>query len=362
MTFEELLNDDIFQLPSNQKKKEDFKTFITGKLNSFMEKVNSLENGPIHPLKRYINTDFVKEVQKIITGSLIQCINEYYNGKPADAYTKFSLVLKNQVKDLHEILNIKKYKPNESFFRMRLSDTNRPYTKREMFHIPFELRNKVTTQRFSIPGFPSLYLGRTVYICWEELGRPNIDKVQAIRLQNDSSIKLLDLTPPEKDCHDINELYRFFMTFPLIMCCSVKVKDTTDTFKPEYIIPQILLQWIRNNDNLDGIQYKSTHISATAYKENSELINIVIPVKTNSDKGICQELARCFKSTNVISWNLRQLAKGGADFGYMPNEFAFIDNRIPNLEIIEGEKSPYSQSILGRMEYYLEKMNLEKIS
>src|SRR5690606_27062195 len=204
---------------------------------------------------------------------------------------------------------------------------NYPYQKKEMFHIPFELRNKVSTQRFSIPGFPSLYLGRTIYICWEELNRPSIDKIQAIRYKNIKPLKLLDLTPPIKDCEDIDELYRFFMTFPLIMCCSVKVKDTSDTFKPEYIIPQLLLQWIRNNDSLDGIQYKSTHITSKVFNDSTELINIVLPVKTNDESGICKKLVAYFESTEVISWNLHQFATGGQVFIYNREEGEVVNKK-----------------------------------
>ena len=355
MTFEQLLKDKIFELPLRQRSTDDFESFIINKLKSFLEKVNSLDNGFIHPDKQNISTEFVKDTQKKITESLIHCIKEYYNGNPYKSYEKLDNALRNSFKDLYAIIKQKDYSMDESFFRIRLSDRNYSYKKDEMFHIPFELRNKVTTQRFSIPGFPSLYLGRTIYICWEELNRPSIDKIQAIRYKNIKPIKLIDLTPPNKNCSDINELYRFFMTFPLIMCCSVKVKDTTDPFKPEYIIPQLLLQWIRNNDRLDGIQYKSTHITSEIFNENTELINIVLPVKSSLNNGVCAKLADYFEATDVISWNLYQFAIGGQKFLYNEKEVEIVNKRIPNLEIVARKKYPYSYSTLGNLEYYLEK-------
>lgn len=354
MTFEELLKDKIFELPLIQPKNENFKTFITKKLKLFLDKVNSLDDGIIHSDKNYITTEFVKNTQKKIIENLIHCFEEYFNGNPFKAYEKLNFVLRNDYKDLYAIINQKEYLINESFFRIRLSEKNYPYQIKEMFHIPFELRNKVSTQRFSIPGFPSLYLGRTIYICWEELNRPSIEKVQAIKYKNVKTLKLLDLTPPTKDSNDIDELYRFFMTFPLIMCCSVKVKDTSDTFKPEYIIPQLLLQWIRNNDMLDGIQYKSTHITSKVFNENTELINIVLPVKTTEENGICKKLVSYFESTEVISWNLYQFATGGQIFLYNNKDAEIVNKKIPKLEIIEGKKYPYFYSTLGKLEYYLE--------
>jgi hypothetical protein len=361
MTFEKLLKDPIFELPLNQPKTGNFKTFITKKLNLFLEKVNNLEGDVIHESKAYITTDYVKRTQRKIVSSLITCVQKYYDGNPFEAYNKLDIALQNDYKNLYEILKHKEYVQDESFFRIRLSEKNYPYQKKEMFHIPFELRNKVSTQRFSIPGFPSLYIGRTIYICWEELNRPSIDKIQAVKYKNTRTLKLLDLTPPNKDCQDIDELYRFFMTFPLIMCCSVKVKDTSDTFKPEYIIPQLLLQWIRNNDRLDGIQYKSTHITSKVFNENSELINIVLPVKSNEDKGICRELADYFESTETISWNLYQFATGGQIFMYGSKDAEIVNKKIPKLELMEGKKYPYFYSTLGKLEYYLELSKTGKI-
>lgn len=361
MTFTDLLKDSIFELPLKQPKSGSFKTFLTEKLNLFLEKVNSLDDGIIHETKPHITVEYVKKTQKKIILSLISCVEEYYNGNPFKAYKKLHTALQNDYKNLYNVLNHKEYVENESFFRIRLNEKNYPYQKKEMFHIPFELRNKVSTQRFSIPGFPSLYLGRTIYICWEELNRPSIDKIQAVKLKNTKPLKLLDLTPPDKDCKNIDELYRFFMTFPLIMSCSVKVRDTSDTFKPEYIVPQLLLQWIRSNQNLDGIQYKSTHLTSKVFNEKSELINVVLPVKSNEDKGICKELASCFESTETFSWNLYQFTRGGQIFIYGEQDAIIVNKKIPKLELIEGESYPYFYSTLGRLEYHLELGDTKKI-
>ncbi|ATC37783.1 RES domain-containing protein [Elizabethkingia anophelis] len=353
MRLRTLLQNKIFQLPLIQTKQGNFKNFITKELRNFLDLVDTLDEEYIDP-DLHIDVGFVKNTQKAVIENLILCIEEYYNGNPHKAYHYFCTVINSDYKDLSFILNYKTYEPNESFFRIRLSDNNYPYKKEEMFHIPFELRNKVSTQRFSIPGFPSLYLGRTIYICWEELRRPNIDKIQTIRFKNVRPIKLLDLTPPNKECDDINELYRFFMTFPLIMCCSVKVKDVTDTFKPEYIVPQLLLQWVRNNELVEGIQYKSTHISAKVFNNNAELINIVLPVKSNKEKGICKELIKYFESTDVLSWNLYQFATGATPAFYSMAEAEIMNKKIPQLEIIEGKTLPYFDSTLGMLEFVLE--------
>lgn len=38
-----------------------------------------------------------------------------------------------------------------------------------------------------------------------------------------------------------NEVISYLIIWPLMAACSVRVKNTTNTFKPEYIIPQLLL-------------------------------------------------------------------------------------------------------------------------
>ena len=229
-----------------------------------------------------------------------------------------------------------------------------------MFHIPFELRGKVTTQRYSIPGFPSLYLGKTLYVTWEELNRPRLDNFQAVRLKTTKSIQFLDLTPSDWGEDNLNnKAYKYLMTWPLVAACSIKVKDYSDSFRPEYIIPQLLLQWIRQNKELDGIKYNSTHIETGLLKSTGDLYNLVLPVKENKDEGYCTHLVNTFEVTETISWQLLEYAIGGQAF--IGDGGNAINKKIPTIEIIKGRKYPYSYSALGNMEGYLDGMPTKKI-
>lgn len=149
------------------------------------------------------------------------------------------------------------------------------------------------------------------------------------------------------------------MTWPLIACCSVKVKDNSDTFKPEYIIPQLLLQWVRSNDTLDGIRYKSNHIDPSLYKQKGELYNVVLPVKETLPNGHCNKLIDTFDMTEVVSWQLQQFAIGGEIFLSSGN--SPLDKKLPFLEIIKGVKYPYSYSSLGKLEGYLDGLKANEI-
>lgn len=363
MKFEDLIRDKIFSLPLEQLKTQPFDEYIEQFLNEFLTKVESLDDGVLEfDNGMGIDSEFIKMTQRKIINGLIQTVKEYYDGAPFKAYERLNKTLRNEIKDLYAILKQKEYLTDESFYRIRVQNGNFGLSSAEMFHIPFELRGKVSTQRFSIPGFPSLYLGQTLYVCWEELNRPEINSFQAARFKSTKAIKVLDLTPPMiGDFVFTGDIYRYFMTFPLIACCSVKVKNYSDSFKPEYIIPQLLLQWVRENDRIDGIQYKSTHIAPELFREKGGLSNLVLPVKENNRKGHCSQLTKMFLSTEAFSWQLHEFALGGQFFSFNRSELDVIDNKLPKLELIKGRKYPYSYSILGKMEMYLDGMDTKKI-
>lgn len=363
MEYIELIKGEVCNLPLKQTTAKQFDKFIEDYLLQFLRKIQALENRTYDFDGLTIDSYFIKSTQEIIVTGLIEVIKEYYNGNPSNAYEKLNNILRNRIKDLYAIIPQRDYSIGENFYRIRVKGDNFPLSAADLFHIPFELRGKVSTQRFSIPGFPSLYLGRTLYVCWEELKRPQINHFQAVRLKNVKPLKILDLTPPA--IHELNErsleVYQFFMLFPLIACCSVKVKNPEDTFKPEYIIPQLLLQWVRNNDQIDGIKYKSTHLTSELYKQEGELSNVVIPVKNNQTKGHCKDSKSLFEMTEVVSWQLHEYALGGQTFMYNREELDSIDRKLPKLEFIKGITYPYSYSILGKLEYYLDRLPTKKI-
>jgi len=361
MTFLELMSDDIFKkLPLKYSDKTPFNEWISEYLNIFLKKVRLLDNAPILRGDNYITASYIKEVQEEIVNGLIQAVQEYYNGYPAKAYEELSKMLLSGEKNVYQIIKQYRYAPNESFYRIRVQNHNYPFQKKELFHIPFEVRNKVSTQRYSIPSFPSLYLGRTLYVCWEELKRPDINSFHVMRLTNQNEIKLLDLSPLKNESPSIDEMYQFLMTFPLIACCSVKVKEPNNNFKPEYIVPQLIMQWVRENDKIDGIRYKSTHVSENLYLNESECYNIVMPVSEINAKGYCNHLASIFEMTEPISWQLYKIANGES-YIYWQEELNKFDNKLPNLEIIKGQIHPYSSSVLGRLELYIESLPVDKI-
>ena len=78
-----------------------------------------------------------------------------------------------------------------SFYRARVSANK--LTAKEMFHIPFNKREIISTQRFSVPGVPCLYLSTTSFGTWLELGMPEPEVFQVSEYSLPSSIKVLNL-------------------------------------------------------------------------------------------------------------------------------------------------------------------------
>lgn len=359
MRLQDLLKEDFFSLPLYQPPKQDFKLTLFKLFDTFIQKLNELQldrfdDAPEFPIQEII------ERQSRLISRIKQSIEYVYDGRPSKAFESLDSGLVSDLKDFSEILNIVELPILTNFYRIRIYKENYPLPNDNFFHIPFNLRGKVKTQRFSIPGFPSLYLGNSIYVCWEELKRPNINEFQAVRLKSTSVLKVVDLSTPSEGA-TANQLYRYLMTWPLIMASSVKVRSSEDYFKPEYIVPQLLLQWVRENQEVDGIAYQTTHIDLKATSSKGKFTNFVLPVKENKIRGLCEVLKNKFEISNPISNQLSQLASGAGSYLYTSEEIRNLNPNIESIELIKGKKSIYGNSILGDLERQLNYMHTQKI-
>lgn len=367
--FEETLRNPLFTLPIRQKDSDNYESLISNILHSYLEIVESIPNGSLNvpkmnfPNEKEVTEEFVKEFQRNFVGGILKSIKEYLDGSPSRAYSSIDEALKNYAQEFHKRMNETRFDGTNSFYRIRKANGNysETFSKKEMFHIPFSQRGRVSTQRFSIPGFPSLYLGDSIYICWEELNRPDVNFFQAARLETTMPLKLLDLSPPPENINHERVSYSYFMTWPLIAACCVNVKNYLDPFKPEYIVHQLLLQWVRANSDFDGIRYKSNRLASEMFKQNGKLHNIVLPVKDRLSSDLCRELKGNFKLTEAVSWPIHQLVMGGMDAIYMGSGNNPKNQQLPPLELIRGHKRPYGFSIFGKLESILDGMPAEFI-
>lgn len=203
-------------------------------------------------------------------------------------------------------LDVSTLKKGKVTYRMRKRDDYDLYTKEDMFHIPFNLLKAVPSYRYSISGFPCLYLGASLYSCWEETRRPEIDKVNFSAFSNTRDMKFLDVLCP-KNLDTIDNLVRFII---FALCTSfVSPKNDDNKFKFQYTIPELLLSLLvserRHDKNfmqgIDGIRYLSTRYFRDTEMFGVEPIfyNYVIPIKQYKDEGHCPDLIKSFSVTDA---------------------------------------------------------------
>jgi hypothetical protein len=361
MNIKALLKDKLLDVPKVQKSGHDFVKFTNDILSAYSSKLQKVSDSQINEIENA--TDFKDLNRKVIDGINI-ALREYYDGNPFISYQQIHKILG----DYNKYPRIKDISipSNTDLYRIRIKNENYPLSRKELFHIPFELRGKVQTQRYSIPGFPTLYLSNSVYVCWEELERPDINSIQASLFRSNRNLNVLDFMKP--DIYRLKyttspvdrELLDYIMIWPLIMASSVQVNGKYDTFKPEYIIPQLLLQWVKQNQKIDGIRYFSNNVDI---KEGTkgEFYNIAIPVKQNKSEGYCDRLKELFTMTEVWSLPLHNAAQGNATIIYPHKTFKTINPDIQTLELISGKTTEYYSSAFAKFELNLQSLESKVI-
>jgi hypothetical protein len=232
----------------------------------------------------------------------------------------------------------------------------------ELFHIPFEKRHDVPSHRYSIPGLPCLYLSGSLYTCWEEMGRPPFHELQVAAFWRKRPVNLLylnaipsQLLPWVKE-NDVVEpsnpsitthflegwISRALVLWPLMASSSIVVRNRKSPFKPEYLVPQMLLQWVRDGGDFDGVCYSSTNVRATSPEYPLALCNYAFPAKVVKPVGRCEHLCGAFKMTEPCGWQLLRAAQVGDGGGVFAVMF--------RLALIEGVEEQYANSEFGQIE------------
>ncbi|WP_142309219.1 hypothetical protein, partial [Bacillus pseudomycoides] len=349
---------------------DDFEGYINDILSNYVEGLGKI-NCIIPPEYNLIDGTTLEKA-KNLCASIICSIEEYYRGFPDKAFSKLKKGLINNLSISGHFVNniIIPIAENQLFYKMRIG-TDYTYKRDEMFHIPFQLRGKVATNRYSIPGIPCIYLGITPLACWEELNKPDLNTVQTSLFQS-YSITYLDLsTPPAVFIQNLiqnyeniskRNMYRdittYILLWPLMAACSIRVKYKNDTFKPEYIIPQLLLQFIRQTDSIDGISYFSTKIDRYSLEISEVYRNFAFPVQKKQKEGLCPILKDKFEVTDAVPWQMFELYKNSRFC--LPYDIE--EDKRYEIEFIDGMSLLYTSTDFYKLENFLKsKSTLEKI-
>lgn len=124
------------------------------------------------------------------------------------------------------------------------------------------------------------------------------------------------------------------------MACNFKVGYQDSPFKPEYILPQIVFQWVKNNVKLGGKSIIGIEYPSTKAEHDKHIYSIVVPVKSTSPTGYCQHLKMMFNLTKPLSFhealnskiivsgnwnNLKSITLDGLTVDYSQTDFCKVE-------------------------------------
>lgn len=280
-----------------------------------------------------------------ICDSIIEVIKKVESGNRSSAFDQlYELYFDNSKRSRLNMCNIE---AGTSFYRMRPADDYTQYTKNtkdEMYHIPFNKRYLIGNERYSLTGFPTFYLSSSIYSCWEECNRCNLDFSNVALFKNTNKLLFLDMLLPKPN----NSVYdNTLLGMPLILASRLKVVHDKGKFVPEYIIPQLLMECViksrskSESEIITGIRYESIHQSERDlifddFYKDGLFLNYAIPPFESSDKGVCKRIKELFEFWANTSWA----------------EIQYKDPMI-DVALSKDESSRYNTSRFGMMEKFL---------
>jgi hypothetical protein len=326
-----------------------------------------------------------KENALLLCDSVIETLDRYLNGDIFGAYNVFSNVLETDKYNFKNNLGIIPNNPH--LYRIRESENPASdiRERKDIFHVPLSQRHNVGNTRFSISGLPCLYLGYSLYVCWEELGRPPFHKISFSRFECSDDYsknyqpKLMYLNVSPKAIEEnfvTNETFNFIgktqellcnylKVYPLQLACSIPCQYTNAKFQEEYIIPQLLMQWIRDNNDYHGICYRTTSVpqiqsspfidfiqSSEKYLLKEKLLsNYVYPVR-NTNGEYCCELIKSFELTDPIAYDLSLACPPRTPDGGTPEpQRQFDQNFLTPISLGRNTMTLYAFTDFAKAEY-----------
>jgi len=228
--------------------------FVLGKtfLNNYDEFLNKYKE---LLLEHNTDDEILAIVEKLSKG-LWDTIDEYLKGDIISSYSIFC----NTMSPIKHIL------PHRTisqcvFYRMR-SETGLSDPK-DFWHIPFHKQYLSKSERFSIEGYPILYLGYSKRVCELEITEGTLAKYSLIN----SIENVIDLTLGQGENQKLISDRDLMKIFPLIASCYIvpyysaicqkECKPKGVSFREEYILPQFLTLYLRNEMKANGIIYYS---------------------------------------------------------------------------------------------------------
>lgn len=346
MSLKEIFNwVETFNVNVKRNDDETIKGYISRLLNKYLQDLSD-SPCPIHYQSDWDH--LLNNVQKV-NSTIIECLDLYSRAHIAESIEKFHELL--QCEGVLTLEVDPEVEDDKNWYRMRKQDEDeRVFPAKEMFHVPFNLRRKVSLARYSISGYPCLYISRSVWATWEEMHEPKLSDFTVSRLELQRRFKVLDLRVPVwREDIDEHSLLSQLYTIPLVIACSIKVEYPKDDFKPEYIIPQLVMLAIAYQDvDYMGCAYTSTMRNPVFKWQNINLLdNIALPVKlVDENQELCPKLCTYYNITDSTNYDFELFKK--------PFETDFWKNI--DKDGVHDEANDYQNSVFGQLESRLKQM------
>lgn len=270
-----------------------------------------------------------KEISVIIVDIL-----ERSKGSPTPDYSCFDMLMKRLCDE--KALRILKI---EDGLMSRIRKGTGPFERKDLFHISNNAKNKVTPQRYNRRNEPCLYLScfpglhlsanEMVLLSWQECNAPLEFYVAFYMIQEplhflhlakkgtsylyeyDDAVDLKWKTDRE------TAIKQYLYTLPLRLACSIENDNKSKSVADEdevYLIPQMLMDWVKRCDGLHGIAYTSSLGNSNIKTLWS--YNLAMPVrKPDLIDGYDEDLKRIFKLSQPIKCDLSRCINELAEIG-----------------------------------------------
>lgn len=348
MDVKELLSHDIFNLPVSwvgyqytntlgQQTCDSYHRFVVRRLREYQELLAELDDilvmgSPGLPIREpFVSTaEEVRRAVRSLCIGILKALNAAANNNPQRAADELRVALEQsnagQLLQAPGQLIYSESQTSRTFYRLRNSDEPVREAYR-MFSLPFEERWKAGSDRFSAAGAPSLYAATSPLLALRELRADNFTrKMYASRLRAiyppeliGREVRYLNLRNQvqefrrryERPGPYTGEIIGFLVRWPLVMATSIQTAYPTldkpevrPSFNEEYVLPQLLLQWVIHNRSqrykITGITYSSSRLNAQELTDAGEF-NVVIPAEQPAAKGLCPVRIRQFEITAPVA-------------------------------------------------------------
>lgn len=370
-----------YELPIEIGSDHDYYNVLLAKLDNY---ANDIKNSQI---LNQVTKENTKRNIEAIKNSLVM----YYKGNLSKAKLEIENVISEYTKKDSYIVSTINSSPafygflannlnmTPTFFRTRSGKER--FLQKDLLPIPMNMRERIPTNRFSVPGIPCLYLGSSSYCCWLELDRPSDDIFNVAAIKVDGDKKIFNMA---FDGATLNEISMFAQAdskktinlrenfiqvaeemielWPLVCATSFSNKNSTSNFRSEYIISQIVMEIIGETEGIYGIAYLSKKVTNRIVSGVFPFaVNLAIPMSSNADGyenynhgHIYGTQLESIKITNPYNMaDYTKFSTGHKNKKKLKGKKTLANALNINLVQMDSEQFHYEELVFGKFDEYL---------